>query len=376
MLQNRYGNPQLIVSAHMSALVKLADIESDDLHGLRKFYDDVKSKQQRLRNLGIDRKSYRSLLSTLIIEKLPQNIKLIKSRKIEADTLDLPKVLDSISLELRARETCVVPNQISLSTDGKSEIVDDLFTGSSLHVTGNSRSARWSNTVKCVFFKGFHWSDKCRMIADPEARKGFLRKGKRCCLCLNVDHENGSCPESKPCFYCKAMHNLAICNNKRDKRGKTATIDSTTNYASNFSSILLPTTKILLENLLNKQEVRVTALFNKVSKRVYMIQRVKHILHLLLICTERISISTFGNKECESKILEKVSVQLKNSEEKFEVKALCTPFICLPIQKQSSNFARENFDYLKELQLANSKSKNDIDLWIGSDFYWLLVAGK
>ena len=43
LLKNRYGNPQLIVSAHMSALVKLAKVESDDLHGLRKFYDDVES---------------------------------------------------------------------------------------------------------------------------------------------------------------------------------------------------------------------------------------------------------------------------------------------------------------------------------------------
>ena len=46
------------------------------------------------------------------------------------------------------------------------------------------------------------------------------------------------------------------------------------------------------------------------------------------------------------------------------------------IQRQSSNFAKQNFDYLKELELANSKSKNDIDLLIGSDFYWLLVTGN
>ena len=105
-----------------------------------------------------------------------------------------------------------------------------------------------------------------------------------------------------------------------------------------------------------------------------MTQRVKSILQLAPICTERISISTFGNKERESKNLEKVSVHPKNSNGKFEVKALCTPFICLLIQRQSSNFAKQNFDYLKELELANSESKNDIDLLIGSDFYWLLVT--
>ena len=107
LLKNRYGNPQLIVSAHMSALVKLAKVESDDLHGLRKFYDDVESNGRSLRNLGIGSKSYGSLLSTLIIEKLSQDIKLIISRKIETDIWDLPKVLDLISLELRARAVFV-----------------------------------------------------------------------------------------------------------------------------------------------------------------------------------------------------------------------------------------------------------------------------
>ena len=99
-------------------------------------------------------------------------------------------------------------------------------------------------------------------------------------------------------------------------------------------------------------------------------------LQLASICTERISIYKFGNKKCKSKNLERVSVHLKNSKEKFEVEVLCTPFICLPIQRQSSNFPKQNFDYLKELELPNSKSKNDIDVLIDSDFYWLLVTGN
>ena len=102
-----------------------------------------------------------------------------------------------------------------------------------------------------------------------------------------------------------------------------------------------------------------------------MTQKVRNILQLAPICTERIL-----KKECEYKNLEKVSVHLKNSKEKFEVEAFCTPFICLPIQRQSSNFAKQNFDYLKKLELVKSKSKNDIDLLIGSAFYWLLVTGN
>ena len=88
-----------------------------------------------------------------------------------------------------------------------------------------------------------------------------------------------------------------------------------------------------------------------------MTQRVENTLQLAPICTERTSISTFGNKECESKNLEKIPVHLKNSKEEIKVQAFCIPFNCLQIQKKSSNFEKENFDYQKELELANSKSK-------------------
>ena len=74
LLKNRYGNPQLIVSAHMSALVKSAKVESDHLHGLRRFCDDVVSNVRSLRNLGIDSKSYGSLLSMLIIGNSPRTL--------------------------------------------------------------------------------------------------------------------------------------------------------------------------------------------------------------------------------------------------------------------------------------------------------------
>lgn len=112
---------------NMSALVKLVKVENDSLHGLLKFYDNNESNVRSFKNLGIDSKSYGSLLSLLIIEKLPQDIKLIISRKIETDIWALTKVLDLISLELRASETFVVPNQHSPSTGGKSEIVDDFL---------------------------------------------------------------------------------------------------------------------------------------------------------------------------------------------------------------------------------------------------------
>lgn len=45
----------------------------------------------------------------------------------------------------------------------------------------------------------------------------FCAKEKCVYLRLNVDHVSCNCPKSKFCFYCKGVHNLSICNNKKDK---------------------------------------------------------------------------------------------------------------------------------------------------------------
>ena len=39
-------------------------------------------------------------------------------------------------------------------------------------------------------------------------------------------------------------------------------------------------------------------------------------------------------------------------------------------------FAETRFDYLKDLQLADSGSTDEIDILIGSNFCWLIVTGK
>ena len=61
---------------------------------------------------------------------------------------------------------------------------------------------------------------------------------------------------------------------------------------------------------------------------------------------------------------------------KFSIEALCTPFICLPLKNQPITFAKNNFEFLKDLELADTGSSDDIELLIGSDFYWAFVMGN
>ena len=130
------------------------------------------------------------------------------------------------------------------------------------------------------------------------------------------------------------------------------------------------TAEIVLENSFNKKEVRVKALLDQGPQRSNLSQRINSILDLAPISNENFSISTFGNPNSKQSTLEKVCFNLKNESEKtFPIEALSTPFICLPVKNQLINFAKTRFDYLKDLQLADSRSADEIDLLIDSDFY-------
>ena len=57
------------------------------------------------------------------------------------------------------------------------------------------------------------------------------------------------------------------------------------------------------------------------------------------------------------------------------------PLICSPIQNQAIQFAVESYDHLSHIELADSMkfSQNlgmDVDLLIGSDFYWNFLTGE
>ena len=71
LLKHRYGNNQIIISAHMNALIKLLKVRNNnDIHGLRKFCDDMESNIRSLSSLGIETSTYGTLIATLILEKL------------------------------------------------------------------------------------------------------------------------------------------------------------------------------------------------------------------------------------------------------------------------------------------------------------------
>ena len=133
ILQNRYGNTQQIIAAHINALVKMSSVNNEWLRWLRKFFDDVTSRVKSLVKLGVESRTHGLLLCPIILETLPQELRLIISRNNNENNWNFTKILDLINAELKAREACVVPSHTA--AEGKNDF--GFSSPSILHIPVN-----------------------------------------------------------------------------------------------------------------------------------------------------------------------------------------------------------------------------------------------
>ena len=105
ILQQRYGNIQVLICAHMTKFVELPKIKySTDVKGLRKMYDQIEISVRNLKSLDIDINTYGLLLVPLLNEKLPWELRVILSRKFENDIWRLDDMLKCLKTEVEAKE--------------------------------------------------------------------------------------------------------------------------------------------------------------------------------------------------------------------------------------------------------------------------------
>lgn len=169
ILKKRFGNKQQIISKHMDALLNLETITSHNLKGLRHFIDKVESHVRGLRALDVPSSSYGGLLSSVLMNKLPPDVRLVVSRKVPEDEWCLDALMKVIDEEVDARERAGSISTASGSTRRAPTHRDhDPSTAASLFTRGASAS--------CVYCDQNHSSASCKVVADVETRKLQLRK--------------------------------------------------------------------------------------------------------------------------------------------------------------------------------------------------------
>ena len=330
ILKDRFENNQQIVYSYMERYANLPNISSDsNLTEIRKFYAEIESHVRCLDSLNIKSDSYSALLAPVIVGKLPPQLKLVVSRNVRLELWGLAKLLNLIITEIKTRANCGEYN----FCQGSEFDHLGLWTTSAL-----ASQASKSISNKCVFGLGQHWSDKCNVITNTKTRKIYLKNHKICFNCLREGHLSNKRLKTKGFYYCKGIHNSAICNKREERK----IIETTSNLSSSNKEMTLPqTAEVYVVNERKNKEIKLKVLFDSGSEKSFLSQRAYACLHLPTICTENLKINTFGNKNSQNALAKEVRFPLKTAENKsIETKAYVTPLICLPIKTQPLNLAK------------------------------------
>ena len=134
---------------------------------LRILYDKIEGNVRALNSLGINSNDFGPLLIPIILEKLPNVIRLQVSRKLGVGNWKVEEFMGSINEELTARENY---DFLTVDEEDKRENRNRLNKYTKPVTTGSLTIN--NRLVKCVFCKGDHYSDKCNVVADMKARAG------------------------------------------------------------------------------------------------------------------------------------------------------------------------------------------------------------
>ena len=227
ILKRRLGNKKLIINQHMEQLLSVEGVTSQhDVKGLRHLYDVIESNIRSLRSLDVSADSYGSLLSSVLMNKLPPELRLIATRKFGGtDSGYFSVLLEDIEEEVQVRE------QSSVCMTQDSRLPRELPTGAALLV---------NTPLQCCFCQQERSSQDCKVVVEVEARHEKLRRSGRCYICLARGHVSRNCRRRFKCLSCKWRHHIAICPEMLQSKANTSSNPSPASNSSPNVSALNP----------------------------------------------------------------------------------------------------------------------------------------
>ena len=384
MLTNRFGDNQVLISAHMTSLLKVDVIRSvKDSKGLRKIFDSIEAQIRSLENLGIKPEQYGPMLIPILTSKFPDELNLILSRKMGRGVWDISNALDILTAEIEARERLSTTSKFN-DTTHTPYCAESLLTDSRIYHASSSglknKFKDFNKTLKCVFCESEkHLAQNCDIITEVSIRKTILSNKKRCFKCLRLGHFSSKCQSKISCFSCSQNHHAALCFNK-PKENKVIKESVISNFVSGSKTIGLLQTAFAQVFTINKEKtLNVRILFDSGSQLSFVSHRVRHLLNLPALERNNITVKTFGKNQAD-KLLDTVEFFIKGvvDDTFIHVKGLVDN-ICLPISGQIIDTAKQNYSHLQSLVLAdrNSDGKDlPVDILIGANYYWSFISGR
>ena len=147
--------------------------------------------------LGVNSESYGALLSSVLVTKLPDELRLIVSRQVGVGEWNFDAILEAVETEVRAREC-------TLTRSGESRRPREQATAAALLTTPPS----------CTYCHQDHSSHTCTTVVDVSSRRQILKRAGRCFVCLHKGHLAHECHSGSKCHNCKGQHHSSLCTAK------------------------------------------------------------------------------------------------------------------------------------------------------------------
>ena len=276
LLEACFGSMECIIAKHMEVLLNVESVAwQENTSALRALYDKVEMHLRALKSLGVPAEAYNSLLPSLSLKKLPNELCLSISRKLSEADWKLDNIMDELSKELKARERAVA--------EGSKAESERSNKGRKL--PGTTTTLLSGNQYFC-FCGQSHLPDSCRKVTDPEARQKLLKEAGRCFLCLRKGHMSKNW--GARCSNCGGHHHKSICFKSERQSDESSSQDFHSqgerslnskaelfNFASLFvdhdSTVLLQSARAECFNVENaKRHINLRMAFDSGSQRYYI----------------------------------------------------------------------------------------------------------
>ena len=182
ILRERFGKKSLVISSHMEALMKVTPLSDDDnTKKIRRVYDKIECHIRSLQALGLDSANYGCVLGPVILNHLPDELRLTVTRNFDAtgDVWELDDILKALKTEIEVRERSgFVASNTNNNNNNKKSNEGTKYSASALYTKDAGRDDTVTK-VSCLYCTGKHATASCKVVTEIDARRQILRKKAR-----------------------------------------------------------------------------------------------------------------------------------------------------------------------------------------------------
>ena len=397
-LKEKYGDPQVAIFAHFEKLYSVPSAQTDSSVRLGDIYDECEKHIRSLVALGVEEDKFGIAFTSLILTKLPRNVRTQLIRNKGSRPWDLQLLRTLMKQELDALDQSERFNVVSKPSSSKSHGVKQTAHSGSFFPGPASKPPfqrkilaptqgamlNQNSSVTCAFCDGNHFSDGCAKVKSPEDRVNAI-KNKGCCFkCLHTGHRSDDCQRSKMCYYCKSTkHHSSICRKRGDpnspstdfKPGYKASSTKMVNPVNGSRQVQMKMASVYFPQAQAKKRI----FLDDGSSRTYVTSACAKALNLKIEGEQSINCAHFGAKILKSDVcgVATLTIPVVNGSS-VSLSVLVTDHICVPIQKYAVDV--EQNPVLRLLPLADTVVSETcevpIDILIGQDYYEDVVGSE